>query len=234
MLAPWKESCDQPGQRIKKWNHCFANKGPSSQSYGFSSGHVWMWELAVEKVKHRRIGAFELRCCRRLLRTLWTARIWNQLILKEISPEYSLEGLMLKLKLQYFGHLMWRANSWKGPWCWERLKAEREAGDRGWDGWDSVIDSVDMSLSRLWEIVKDMEAWSAAVHVVVKSRAWLRGWTTTTNLVIMSNIRMGHMVNPKVLAWICLQSNWNLNPSSTCISSMTLGKLISLSLFSHL
>ena len=89
----------------------------------------------IKKVEHRRIDAFELWCWRRLLRIPWTARRSNQSILKEMSPEYSLEGLMLKLKLQHFGHLKGRANSWKRPWCWERLRAGREGCDRGWDGW---------------------------------------------------------------------------------------------------
>ena len=88
-----------------------------------------------KKAECRRVDAFELWCWRRLLRVPWTARRSNQSILKEISPEYSLEGLMLKLKLQYFGHPMWRTDSWKRPWCWERLKAGGEGDDRGWDGW---------------------------------------------------------------------------------------------------
>jgi len=95
---PWKESYDQPRQQIKKQRHYFVNKSPSSQGYGFSSGHVWMWEL--EKAEHWRTDAFELWCWRRLLRVPWTTRKSNQSILKEISPEGSLEGLMLKLKLQ--------------------------------------------------------------------------------------------------------------------------------------
>ena len=100
MLTPWKESYDQPRQHIQKQRHYFANKGQSSQGYGFSSG------FSVKKAELRRIDAFELWCWRRLLRVLWTGRRSNQSILKEISPGYSLEGLMLKLKLQYFGHLM--------------------------------------------------------------------------------------------------------------------------------
>ena len=88
----------------------------------------------IKKAKRQRIDAFELWCWRRLLRVLWTARRSNQSILKEISPGCSLEGLMLKLKLQYFGHLMWRTY-WKRPWCWQRLKAGGEGDDRGWDGW---------------------------------------------------------------------------------------------------
>ena len=89
----------------------------------------------IKKVKHQRIDAFELWCWRRLFRVPWTARRSNQSILKEINPEYALEGLMLKLKLQYFGHLMWRQTHWKRPWYWERLKAGGEGDDRGWDGW---------------------------------------------------------------------------------------------------
>ena len=107
MIVPWKESYDQPRQHIEKQRHYFADKVPYSQSYGFSSSESW----TIKKVEHQIIDAFELWCWRRLLRVPWTARGLNQLILKEISPEYSLEGLMLKLKLQYFGHLMRRADS---------------------------------------------------------------------------------------------------------------------------
>ena len=98
-LSPWKKSYDQPRQHIKKQRHYFANKGPASQSYGFSSSHGWMWELDHKKAEHWIIDAFKLWCWRRLLRVPWTARRSNQFILKEINPEYSLEGLMLKLKL---------------------------------------------------------------------------------------------------------------------------------------
>ena len=115
---------------ILKSRHYFASKGPSGQGYGFSSGHVWMWELDY-KAEHRSIDAFELWCWRRLLRIPWTARRSNQSILKEISPEYSLKGLMLKLKLQYFGHLMWRTNSLEKTLRLGKI----EGDDRGWDGW---------------------------------------------------------------------------------------------------
>ena len=97
--TPWKKSYDQPRQHTKKQRHYFANKGLSSQSYGFSSSHVW----TIKKSEHQRIDAFKLWCWRRLLRVPWTERRSNQSILNEISPEYSLEGLMVKLKLQYFG-----------------------------------------------------------------------------------------------------------------------------------
>ena len=134
LLLSFQESYDQPRQHIKKQRHYFADKGPSSQSYGFSSSHMWMWELDYKEMWDQRIDVFELWCWRRLLRVPLTARISNQSILNEISPEYSLEGLMLKLKLQYFAHLMWRANSLEKTWCWERLRAEGEGGSRGWDG----------------------------------------------------------------------------------------------------
>ena len=89
----------------------------------------------IKKAAHWKIDAFELWCWRRLLRVPWTARRSNQSILKKVSPEYSLEGLILKLKLQYFGHLMWRADYWKRPWCWERLKTGGKGDSRGWNGW---------------------------------------------------------------------------------------------------
>ena len=115
MLAPWKKSYDQPRQHIQKQRHYFANKGPSSQSCGFSSGHNGYESQTVKKAEHLRIDAFELWCWRRLLRVPWTARRSNQSILKEISAEYSLEELMLKLKIQYFGHLMQNWLIWKDP-----------------------------------------------------------------------------------------------------------------------
>ena len=108
------------------------------------------WTL--KHAEHRRTDAFQLWCWRRLLRVPWTARRSNQSILKEKSPEYSLEGLMLKLKFQYFGNLMWRTH-WKRPCCWERLKAGGERGDRGWDGWEA--DARDERLSKLRELLMD-------------------------------------------------------------------------------
>ena len=139
MLAPWKKNYDQPTQHIKKQRHYFANKGPSSQGYGFSSSHVWLWELGYKKAESWRIDAFELWCWRRLLRVPWTPRRSNQSILKEISPEYSLEELMLKLKLQYFGHLCEELTHWKTPWCWKdwRLGEKGTSEDEmvGWHHW---------------------------------------------------------------------------------------------------
>ena len=110
-LTPWKESYDKPRQHIKKQRHHFANKGPYSQSYGFSSSHVQMWELDHTEGWGSKNWWFWIVCWGRLLRIPWISGISNQSILKEVSPEYSLEGLVLKLKLQYFGHLLWRADS---------------------------------------------------------------------------------------------------------------------------
>ena len=106
MLAPWKKTYDQPRQHIKKQTHYFADKGLSSQGCGFPSGHAWIESWTLKKAEHQRIDAFELWCWKRFLRVPWTGRRSSQLILKKINPEYPLEGLMLRLKLKYFGHLM--------------------------------------------------------------------------------------------------------------------------------
>ena len=135
MLAPWKKSYDKPRQNIKKQRYYFADKGPSSQSYGFSSSHVWIWELGHKEGWAPRIDAFELWCWRRILRVPWTARRSNQSILKEINPKYPLEGLMLRLKLQYFGHLMQRTDSLEKTLMLGKTKGRRRREHRGWDGW---------------------------------------------------------------------------------------------------
>ena len=143
-----------------------------------------MGELDLQKAERQRSEPLKPWCWRRLLRVPWTARRSNKSILKKINPQYSLEGLIVKLKLQYFGYLMWRADSLKKTLLLGKIEGRRKRDQQRMRWLDGIIASMDMGLSKLWDIVKDREAWHAAVHKIVKSQTRLSHWTTMWNVSI--------------------------------------------------
>ena len=197
MLSPWKKSYHQPRQHIKSGDITLPTKVHLVKAMVFPVAMCGGESWTIKKAEHWRIDVFELWCWRRLLRVPWTPRRSNQFILKEISPEYSLEGLMLRLKLQSFGHLMWRTDSFEKILMLGKIEGRRRRGWLRMRWLDGITDSMNMRVSKPWEMVKYREAWHAAVHGVTKSGTRLSNGTEERERVFKE---LGEVSKDQVMA----------------------------------
>ena len=195
MLAPWKKSYDQPSI-LKSGDITLLAKVHLVKAMVFPVVMYGCENGTIKKAELRRIDAFELWCWRRLLRVPWTARRSNQSIQKEISPGCSLEGLMLKLKFQYFGHLMWRADSLEKTLMLGKIEGRRRGGQQRMRWLVGITDSMHMGLGRLQQLVMDREAWRAAVHGVAKSWTRLSDWT---ELILKTWFKLAQLFSASIM-----------------------------------
>ena len=179
MLAPWKKSYDKPRHCIKKQRYHFANKGLSSQSYSFSSNHVWMWELDHKEGWVLKNWCFRIVMLEKILESPLDCREITSVNPKGNQPKYSLERLILKLKFQYFGNLIQRTDSLGKTLMLWKIEGRRRQEQQRTRWLDGITDLMDMSLSKLQKTVKDRKAWHSVVHGFTKNWTWFSAWTTT-------------------------------------------------------
>ena len=177
--ASWQESDDKARQCVEKQRHYSVNQGPYSQGYGLPSSYKWLWKLDCKEGRTPENWCLQTVMWRKLLKFPWAARRSNQSILREIIPEYSLEGLILKLKLQYSGHLIWTEDSLEKFLMLGKIEGRKRRGHQRKIRLDGITDAMNMNLGKLQEMVRDKEAWHAAIHVITKSCTLLGDWKAT-------------------------------------------------------